>query len=73
MAYERESNIFSGGFITGVASAILMGWILVSKVVDAQSPMTWCDDVAQASTTEPYQVVYDRCYKEYEERKRNKQ
>lgn len=63
-------NDFSGGVIVGAILAIFMSWIIVSKFADAQTPFTWCESIAQASKTEPYKVVYDRCYAEYKERKK---
>ena len=63
-------NDFSGGVIVGAILAIFMSWIIVSELADAQTPFTWCESIAEASKTEPYKVVYDRCYAEYEERKK---
>jgi hypothetical protein len=57
------------GLAVGVVCTILMCWLLVDKMADAQTPQTWCESIAEASKTEPYKVVYDRCYAEYQERK----
>lgn len=63
-------NDFSGGIIVGVLMSLALGFIMVSEIADAQTPETWCESIAEASKTEPYKVVYDRCYVEYKERKK---
>jgi hypothetical protein len=67
---EFEQAI-SSGFFVGVLFSLFVGWVIVDKISDAQTPITWCESIAEASKTEPYKVVYDRCYAEYEERKKN--
>lgn len=71
MDAKREANIFTFGFVAGIVFSIVLGWLLVAKVADSQTPMTWCDDIARANKNETYKIVYDRCYAEYEERKKN--
>lgn len=64
-------NGFSAGFLVGVLFALFLGWVVADQVLGAQIPETWCEDIATASKTEPYKVVYDRCMAEYKERKKN--
>lgn len=60
---EFDIGLALGIFVT-LAFAILI--IVLSEM---KTPMTWCSDIAETNKTEPYKVVYDRCMKEYEDRK----
>ena len=67
---EFESG-FGAGFMVGVIVSIFIAVIIVDQILDAQRPETWCGNIAEASKTEPYKVVYDRCMTDYKQRRNN--
>lgn len=62
-------NIETGVIIGAVASLFIFFFLIMGA--DVKTPHFWCDDIAQASKTEPYKIVYDRCMAEYQARKNN--
>lgn len=60
---------FEAGIILGVVVSTLLCWFLW-MATNSKTAIGWCDDIAQHDTTSTYQVSYDKCMAEWEQRRK---
>jgi len=67
MRTDKDLELF--GVCLGVIATLFL-WFFVWISTDAKTAVGWCEDVAQHDTTVSYQVAYDKCWAECEQRRK---